>query len=181
MAKTTVILAGIFPAQAGVGPRTFSKNSLCAYLPRTSGGGPKTDDTSRRIRPSSPHKRGWAVSFRVPILVMASSPHKRGWAVHRAWQAGFAHNLPRTSGGGPEQRGKDSVYGSIFPAQAGVGPRPAGRGHGRCHLPRTSGGKPANEEAATSFGRRLSSCLISSRSGEPPRGRSPCRRPCPGR
>ena len=150
----------VFPAQAGVFPRTGRGKSFADSIPRASGGVSGARGFLRRVREYSPRKRG---CFRI-LLVGASRlvvfPAQAGVFPTACSPRSLRRSIPRASGGvskpkrtikertlySPRKRGCflrhlfDFVRAKVFPAQAGVFPS-------RCPclpplhcIPRASGG-----------------------------------------
>ena len=155
--------ASVFPACAGVVPRTLQFRKRFIGLPRMRGGGPFRQGATVLRKGSSPHTRGWSCnarkgkcpfgslprirgggpsSFSSSVLPLLSSPHTRGWS--QFIQLPF------------------QLY-NVFPAYAGVVPSWSPCSNPFSCLPRIRGGGPRVAHASD----------LSSKSSPHTRGWSP--------
>ena len=153
----------VFPARAGMDPRSRRPAAPRLGLPRTRGDGPVARPPHLGHATSSPHARGWTRrSLPSPVLPPVF-PARAGMDPFGRARALPAFRLPRTRGDGPapdltggrvnassphargwtrasRQRTRPS---SVFPARAGMDPRRRFSGCRFTCLPRTRGDGPA--------------------------------------
>ena len=102
MASHYVSAMEVFPAHAGVNPRTSAPSSFAAGIPRTRGGEPKANITAQARDTIFPAHEG----VNLPRLPR----RKRRW------------HIPRIRGGEPAHLDREFPLHAVFPAYAGVNP-----------------------------------------------------------
>ncbi len=160
--RQTCSSTSLFPARAGVVPRSGAGPLRTCALPRASGGGPACASKENHDACSSPRERGWSGDAEAIGAGHRLFPARAGVVPAGNWLASKDGPLPRASGGGPSlvtsrpvaspssprERGWSvlqfelRVRRRLFPARAGVVPplrRPAAD---PAPLPRASGGGP---------------------------------------
>ena len=152
----------VFPACAGVVPPEHHRGQYHPGLPRMRGGGPLPRAATDPKIVSSPHARGWSDAGVDASLVDVVFPACAGVVPPRQIHHPLPRRLPRMRGGGPtpesmpplsmwsspHARGWSRLgkyithYRDVFPACAGVVPKPRRHPPGHGGLPRMRGGGP---------------------------------------
>ncbi len=155
----------LFPAHAGVVPRTHARAWTRRPLPRARGGGPNSGPVGYGDTDSSPRTRGWSCRGGRGARPADLFPAHAGVVPQRVELARGRAPLPRARGGGPPTAGDLAPATTssprtrgwslglpgaeppdiLFPAHAGVVPRSSRRTPTTDALPRARGGGPSSD------------------------------------